>query len=69
MHTTHGGQQPERLLTARELADHLGSPVSWIYNNRNRLPHFRLGREYRFRLSEINAHLETLRQGPSPLVA
>ena len=47
--------EPERLLTAGELADRLGVPESWVRNEerRGRIPGVRLGKYVRFRASEI----------------
>lgn len=55
--STHGG---ERLLTTDEVAEYLAKPRSWIDNNAERvgIPRRRLGRHYRYRLSEVNAWLD-----------
>ncbi len=55
----------ERLLTVKEVADMTGLPVSWIYSKAEdgTLPHFKLGKYLRFRVSEVTAWLETLRRG------
>jgi excisionase family DNA binding protein len=44
-------------MTTEEIAAHLRKPVTWIYNNADRmgLPRHRLGRQYRYRLSEVDA--------------
>ena len=58
----------ERLLTARELAEWWGMTPAWVLDmwQRGELPGFRLGRHrgVRFYLSEIEAHMETKREGP-----
>ena len=58
----------ERLLTARELAEWWGMTPDWVLDlwQRGELPGFRLGRHrgVRFYLSEIEAHMETKREGP-----
>lgn len=59
--------QPEKLLTVRELAVFLSVPASWIYERTrqrgvNRLPHLKIGKYVRFRLSDVEAYLETLRR-------
>lgn len=46
-----------------ELAAYLKKPKSWVYDNAHEIPHMRVGREYRFRLSEVNAWLESSRGG------
>ena len=49
-----------------ELAAYLKKPKSWVYDNAHEIPHIRVGREYRFRLSEVLAWLE-VRRGGTPL--
>lgn len=53
----------ERFVTTEQAAEFLGKPVSWLYNSAGRLgiPRHRLGRQYRYRLSELADWLE--RQG------
>ena len=56
------------LLTARELAEWWGMTPDSVLDmwQRGELPGFRLGRNrgVRFYLSEIEAHMETKREGP-----
>jgi excisionase family DNA binding protein len=59
--------EPERLLTVRELAELLAVPPSWIYERtrrrgENRFPHLKMGKYVRFRVSDVEAYLETLRR-------
>jgi excisionase family DNA binding protein len=64
-----GNLPPPDLLTAAEAAEYLGRPVSWIYHNKHQLPRFRVGHELRFRRSELDAWLETTREGePAPVL-
>ena len=58
---------PEPLMTARELAEHLGLATATILDwaEAGRLPHFKIGRAVRFRESEVEAWLEAQRRGPS----
>ena len=62
----------ERLLTARELGEHLGLSPDTVLDRfeRGDLPGFRLfgkkGGPVRFRLSEIEAALATWQVGPGP---
>jgi predicted DNA-binding transcriptional regulator AlpA len=62
----------ERLLTARELGEHLGLSTSTVLDRweRGDLPGFRLfgrkGGPVRFRLGEVEAVLESWRLGPEP---
>lgn len=46
-----------------ELATYLKRPKSWIYDNNHEIPHLKVGREYRYRASEVNAWLEASRGG------
>jgi excisionase family DNA binding protein len=58
----------ERLLTARELAEWWGMTPDSVLDmwQRGELPGFRLGRRrgVRFYLGEIEAYMETKREGP-----
>lgn len=60
------GAQGERWLTTEEIADHLGCPRSWIFNNAEKLgmPRARLGSTYRYRASEVDAWLCQRQGGP-----
>jgi excisionase family DNA binding protein len=51
----------EPWITTAEVSAYLGKPESWIHNNAERvgLPRRRLGNQYRYRLSEIDAWLDT----------
>ncbi|MFC9559910.1 helix-turn-helix domain-containing protein [Agromyces sp. NPDC056965] len=50
----------ERALTVKELAEHFGVHPSTIYVKANGgdIPAFRIGRSWRFYLSEVKAHLD-----------
>lgn len=57
----------EVLLTVSEVAELLRVPVSWVYERTRRrgderLPHIKVGKYLRFRLSEIARFLEALRR-------
>lgn len=57
----------ERLLTARELADEIGMKVDWILDQwqAGDLPGYRLSQRcVRFRVSEVEAWLQTKHEGP-----
>lgn len=45
------------LLTVRQLAAALNVPRSSIYERAASLPHYRVGRQYRFVLTEVLDHL------------
>ena len=57
----------ERLLTARELAELLGfapgTIVDWA--EAGKLPAYKIGGRLRFKLSEIEAYVQSKRRGPS----
>jgi hypothetical protein len=45
----------EPFVTTERVADFIGKPQSWIHNNAGRvgLPRYRVGKQYRYRLSEV----------------
>jgi len=56
------------LLTVHDVAGFLRVPASWVYERtrrrgRERLPHVKVGKYLRFRLSDLETYLETLRRG------
>jgi excisionase family DNA binding protein len=55
----------ERLLTAEEVAAFLAVKISWVREatRDGRLPHLRLGRYRRYRLSDIESWLEEQQSG------
>jgi excisionase family DNA binding protein len=58
----------ESLLTVRDVAEFLRVPASWVYERTrrrgtDRLPHVKVGKYLRFRLSDLEAYVETLRRG------
>jgi len=60
--------ESEALLTAREVAELLNVPVSWVYErtrsrSSERIPGFRLGKYWRFREADILVWLEQQRVG------
>ena len=63
----HSGADDE-LLTIEDVATLLRVPKSWVYERTRRrgterLPHVKLGKYLRFRLSEVAAYVEKLRRG------
>jgi predicted DNA-binding transcriptional regulator AlpA len=52
------GAEPERLLTAEQLSEVTGIPGPWFLERarQGQIPHARLGKYIRFRLSEIARH-------------
>jgi excisionase family DNA binding protein len=43
-----------------EVAQFLGKPESWIYDNARRLgiPRYKIGNQYRYKLSEVESWME-----------
>jgi excisionase family DNA binding protein len=64
MTTTDHPATAERYVTTDEVAEFLGKPVTWVYNNAGPLgiPRYRLGNHYRYRLSEVAEWLSGQRQ-------
>jgi len=65
---THDRDSVLELLTVEEIAAFLRVPKSWVYERTRRrgiekLPHVKLGKYLRFRLSEVAAYVERLRRG------
>src|ERR1035441_1109953 len=58
----------EDLLTADEVAGLLRMTPAWVYaeTRRNRIPHMRLGRYFRYRRSAIEAWIREIETGPDP---
>ena len=64
--TEEGRKGTGRLLTVEEVASLLHVPVSWVYGrirkrSLERLPGYRLGKDWRFREDEIHAWVEDQR--------
>lgn len=61
----------ERLLTAKEVAERLSLPESWVREatRDGRLPHLALGRYRRYRWPEIEAWLDEQAQPPRRLAS
>jgi excisionase family DNA binding protein len=60
--------QAEPLLCVQDIAAILRVPVSWVYERTrqrgtDQLPHLKVGKYVRFRLSEVEKYLERLRRG------
>ena len=58
----------EALLTVQDVAGFLRVHPSWVYertrrHGRDRLPHVKVGKYLRFRTSDVETYLETLRRG------
>lgn len=51
MTTTH----TEPLVTTEDVAEYLKKPRSWVHDNAGRhgIPRFKVGNQYRYRLSEV----------------
>lgn len=58
----------ERLLTAKEVADMLAVPLSWVREatRDGRLPHLKLGRYRRYQRQALEAWLADHAAGPTP---
>ncbi len=53
----------EPLVGTGEVAAKLGKPASWVYSQAARLgiPRYKIGQQYRYKLSEVDAWLEAQR--------
>jgi excisionase family DNA binding protein len=60
----------DRLLTAREIADRLGVPVSWVRESTRRgaMPAVQLGRYWRYDLDDIAVWIASCKQPGKPIV-
>lgn len=63
MTTRTGSVEP--FVTTEDVAEFLGKPPSWLYNRAERLgvPRYRVGLQYRYRLSEVAAWVESTKLG------
>jgi excisionase family DNA binding protein len=59
----------DRLLTAREVAERLGTNESWVreHTRAGNIPHVRLGRWVRYEWEAVSAWLETCKQPGRPV--
>ena len=50
----------EAFVTTEDVAAFLGKPPSWLYNRADRLgiPRYRVGQQYRYRISEVAAWVQ-----------
>lgn len=57
------------VITADEVAALLRMTPAWVYaeTRRNRIPHMRLGRYFRYRRSAIEAWMNALEEGPESI--
>jgi excisionase family DNA binding protein len=57
--------ETEELLDINELSHLLGVPKSWIYERtrQDEIPHIKLGKYLRFKMSEIREWLKTCERG------
>ena len=53
----------ERWVAVGDVADHLGFSRAWVYSNLPLLPHVRMGREYRFRLTLVDEWFASYLEG------
>jgi excisionase family DNA binding protein len=55
----------ERWVTTEEVAAHIGKPTSFIYANAKRLGmrYSKVGQQYRWRLSEVDAWMDSQKGG------
>lgn len=53
----------EPFVGTKEAAEFLGKPRSWLFNNAERLgvPRYQIGNQWRYRLSEVAAWVESQR--------
>ena len=53
----------EPWVSVKEVAEHLGQSPVWIRKYAPLIPHVRVGRQYRFRISEVDRWIEQWRGG------
>jgi excisionase family DNA binding protein len=56
-------QGTEPWVSVAEVAEHLGQTKEWVRKRAPLIPHVRIGRQYRFRLSEVDSWIEQWRGG------
>lgn len=64
METTEAGV--EGWVGVREVGEHLSQKAEWVRRYAPLIPHVRIGKQYRFRLSEVDGWLEQWRGGDEP---
>lgn len=53
----------EPWVSVKEVAEHLQQTANWVRHYAPTIPHVRVGRQYRFRLGEVDAWFEQWRGG------
>jgi len=56
-----------KLLSSEQVAEKLGKPTSWVYNNLRRegIPFIKLGQQYRFVEEKVDAWIQSKTEGVS----
>ena len=49
----------EPWVTTADVAAYLKKPKSWVYDNGHRIPRYKIGATYRYRLSQVAAWVES----------
>ena len=55
----NGAEGKPGLMKTRELADYLNVSDDWVYHNLGQIPHYKIGRNIRFRREEIEEWLSS----------
>lgn len=55
----NGGEGKPGLMTVRDLSKYLNFSEGWVYENLNRMPHVKIGRNVRFRKEDIDEWLSS----------
>lgn len=55
---------PEKFMTVKQVSEAYNLPISWVYQKaeRGQIPGYKLGKYVKFRASELDAWLETMRR-------
>lgn len=57
------GPELEHWVGTRAVAEHLGRTERWVRQYAPAMPHYRIGKEYRFKLSEVDRWIDTYWRG------
>ena len=56
----------EQWVTVQDVADHFGYSKAWVYRHLPLIPHVKMGKSYRFKLSLVDKWFASYMEGDVP---